>query len=137
MADKDFFSESALTTILVVSDIQRSKDFYTRVLGANIFREYGGDSVVLSFLNNWVLLVTPGGPTEDKPDVHFEPPQNINSISHSFTIRVIDCQEAYKVLKRKGAKFITPPVIRGLETRCFFRDPDGHLFEISEYRSSN
>ncbi|MEQ8337228.1 MAG: VOC family protein, partial [Cyclobacteriaceae bacterium] len=85
-------------------------------------------------LNNWVLLVTPGGPTEDKPDVHFEPPQNINSISHSFTIRVIDCQEAYMVLKGRGAKFLTPPVKNGPETRCFFRDPDGHLFEISEYR---
>lgn len=134
MADKDFFSESALTTILVVSDIQRSKDFYTRVLGANIFREYGGDSVVLSFMNNWVLLVTSGGPTEDKPHVHFKPPQDINSISHSFTIRVIDCLEAYRVLKGRGAKFLTPPVKNGPETRCFFRDPDGHLFEISEYR---
>ncbi|HUA44206.1 MAG TPA: VOC family protein [Solirubrobacteraceae bacterium] len=22
---------------------------------------------------------------------------------------------------------------RGQETRCFFRDPDGHLFEISQF----
>ncbi len=134
MADQDFFSESALTTILVVKDIQRSKNFYTKILGANVFREYGGDSVVLSFLNHWVLLVTPGGPTEDKPEIDFEPPKNPKSVSHSFTIRVIDCEEAYKVLKRRGAKFITPPVSRGLETRCFFQDPDGHLFEISEHR---
>lgn len=136
MADKDFFSGSALTTILVVKDIERSRDFYTKVLGASVYREYGGNSVVLSFLDNWVLLVTPGGPTDDKPDVHFEPPQNTNSVSHSFTIRVIDCEETYKVLKRRGAKFLTPPVTNGLETRCFFRDPDGHLFEISEYRKS-
>ncbi|MBV6643476.1 MAG: VOC family protein [Cyclobacteriaceae bacterium] len=134
MADQDFFSESALTTILVVKDIKRSKDFYIKVLGASVFREYGGDSVVLNFLNNWILLVTPGGPTEDKPDINFEPPQDPGSVSHSFTIRVIDCEEAYKVLKRRGAKFVTPPVSRGLETRCFFRDPDGHLFEISEHR---
>jgi catechol 2,3-dioxygenase-like lactoylglutathione lyase family enzyme len=24
----------------------------------------------------------------------------------------------------------------GAETRCFLRDPDGHLFELSEYRPS-
>ena len=136
MADKDFFSGSALTTILVVSDIERSRNFYTKVLGANVYREYGGNSVVLSFLDNWILLVTPGGPTEDKPNVHFEPPQNINSVSHSFTIRVIDCEETYQVLKQRGTKFLTPPVQNGLETRAFFRDPDGHLFEISEYRKS-
>ena len=32
--------------------------------------------------------------------------------------------------------FLTPPVTSGAETRAFFRDPDGHLFEISEYRAS-
>jgi len=35
---------------------------------------------------------------------------------------------------QRGAAFLTDPVDHGAETRCFFRDPDGHLFEISEYR---
>ncbi|CAN5148575.1 hypothetical protein BH23BAC2_BH23BAC2_26020 [soil metagenome] len=43
------FWESELTTILVVSDISNSKSFYMNVLGAKIFREYGGDSLVLEF----------------------------------------------------------------------------------------
>lgn len=130
------FKDSALTTILVVSDIVRSKKFYVDVLGAKIFREYGGDSLVLEFLSNWILLVTSGGPTEDKPSIHFIPPEEKNSVSHSYTIRVNDCRESYEILRDKGADFITPPIDRGAETRCFFRDPDGHLFEISEYRSS-
>ena len=130
------FEASALTTILVVSDMSRSKSFYVDVLGARIFREYGGDSMVLEFLGNWILLVTPGGPTEDKPKTHFIPPQDINSVSHSYTIRVKDCRRSYEILKERGAEFITPPLDRGAETRCFFRDPDGHLFEISEYRGS-
>ena len=129
------FADSALTTILVVADMPRSKAFYENVLGAKVFREYGGDSVVLELLGNWILLVTPGGPTEDKPDTHFVPPDTPDEASHSFTIRVQDCQNAYEVLKEKGAEFITPPLSRGAETRCFFRDPDGHLFEISEYRA--
>ncbi len=130
------FWESELTTILVVSDISISKSFYTNVLGAKIFREYGGDSLVLKFLGNWILLVTPGGPTDDKPETNFIVPKEFNSVSHSFTIRVRDCRKSYELLKKNGAKFITPPLDRGAETRCFFRDPDGHLFEISEYRSS-
>lgn len=127
------FKDSALTTILVVSDMAKSKAFYVDVLGANVFREYGGDSLVLEFLGNWLLLVTPGGPTEDKPDTHFVVPEYRNKVSHSFTIRVKDCMASYTLLKEKGAEFIAHPFQRGAETRCFFRDPDGHLFEISEY----
>lgn len=130
------FIDSALTTLLVVSDMAKSRKFYVDVLGAKLFREYGGDSLVLEFLNHWILLVTPGGPTEDKPRTHFVPPKDKDTVSHSYTIRVKDCRKSYEILKDKGADFITPPIDRGPETRCFFRDPDGHLFEISEYRES-
>lgn len=130
------FEDSALTTILVVSDISKSKPFYEDILGAKIFREYGGDSLVLEFLNNWILLVTPGGPTADKPNTHFIPPKDKDSVSHAYTIRVKDCNKSYEILKSRGAEFITPPFVNSAETRCFFRDPDGHLFEISAYRES-
>lgn len=130
------FQESELTTILVVSNLSNSKSFYVNVLGAKIFREYGGDSVVIKFLGNWILLVAPGGPTEGKPNTNFVAPKEINSVSQSFTIRVKDCRKSYELLRKKGAEFITPPIDREAETRCFFRDPDGHLFEISESRSS-
>ena len=130
---KDPFLGAELTTILVVSDMEASKSFYTNVMGATIFREYGGDSLVLKFLDNWILLVTPGGETEVKPGTQFILPKNKKDISHSFTIRVDNCEKSYESLKERGAEFITPPIKRGYETRCFFYDPDGHLFEISEY----
>lgn len=63
-----------LTHILVASDVERARAFYVDVLGAELYREYGGSSVVLRFLGNWLLLVTGGGPTEDKPTVTFAPP---------------------------------------------------------------
>ncbi len=122
----------AITHILVVSDLARARDFYDKVLGATIFREYGGTSCVLSFLDSWLLLVTPGGPTPDKPGVTFEPPVDPDRIAHAMTIRVPDCRAAYKTLSERGAAFLTPPVERETEIRCFFRDSDGHLFEISE-----
>ena len=127
------FAKAELTTILVVADIQKSKTFYVESLGAEINREYGGTSLVIKFLDSWILLVLGGGPTEDKPDVYYEPPINKKMVSHSFTIRVSDCHKAYEALRHKGVSFITPPITTGAETRCFFHDPDGHLFEISEY----
>ena len=123
-----------LTHILVVGDLARSRDFYRGVLGATVFREYGGTSCVLQFQGSWLLLVTQGGPTADKPDVVFAPPADVNNVSHAFTIRVPDCQEDYATLQARGATFLTPPHDWGAEVRCFFRDPDGHLFEISESR---
>jgi catechol 2,3-dioxygenase-like lactoylglutathione lyase family enzyme len=121
-----------LTHILVVGDVARSRSFYVEVLGAELYREYGGTSVVLKFLGNWLLIVTGGGPTDDKPTVRFVPPPDPDAVSASFTIRVADCQRAYEVLLSRGAQFLTPPKDWGAEVRCFFRDPDGHLFEISE-----
>ena len=122
---------SALTTILVVSDLDRAKAWYVGVLGADVYGEYGGTSVVLSFLGAWVLLVTGAGPTADKPTVTFANPVDPDRVDHAFTIRVGDCHAAYNDLRARGATFLTPPHQHGSETRCFFRDPDGHLFEIS------
>jgi catechol 2,3-dioxygenase-like lactoylglutathione lyase family enzyme len=120
-----------LTHILVLSDTARARDFYVQALGAELYREYGS-SIVLRFLGNWFLLVEGGGPTKDKPTVTFSPPSDPNTVSHSFTIRVPDCRAAYEILRARGAEFLTPPVDWGGEIRCFFRDPDGHLFELSE-----
>jgi catechol 2,3-dioxygenase-like lactoylglutathione lyase family enzyme len=122
----------ALTTILVVSDVTRSRDWYVDVLGASLYREYGGTSAVLTYAGAWLLLVTGGEPTADKPTVTFAAPSEPDLVSHAFTIRVPDCQAAYEALRARGATFLTPPYDWGRETRCFFRDPDGHLFEISQ-----
>lgn len=122
-----------ITHILVVADVERSKAFYRDVMGASVYREYGGTSVVLQFLGSWLLLVTGGGPTADKPGVTFEAPADPARLSHAMTIRVPDCKEAYRILRGRGAEFLTLPYDWGGEIRCFFRDPDGHLLEISEY----
>jgi catechol 2,3-dioxygenase-like lactoylglutathione lyase family enzyme len=127
--------DTALTHILVVSDPVRSKAWYTSVLGATLYREYGS-SVVLRFATVWLLLVEGGGPTEDKPGVTLAPPVDPNVRDNLFTIRTDDCRAIYELLRARGGTFLTEPVTNGNETRCFLRDPDGHLFEISEYRSS-
>jgi catechol 2,3-dioxygenase-like lactoylglutathione lyase family enzyme len=126
-------ADTALTHILVVSDPASSRRWYTDVLGATVYREYGS-SIVLGFGGTWILLVEGGGPTDDKPGVTLAPPADPNARDNLFTVRVDDCQATYELLRARGGAFLTPPVSHGAETRCFLRDPDGHLFEISEYR---
>ncbi len=93
----------------MVSDLERSKSFYQDMLGAELYRENGGTSVVLRFPGTWLLMVTGGVPTADKPDVRFVAPTDPRSGSHEMTIKVPDCR-AYEVLRSCGVAFLTPPV---------------------------
>lgn len=95
-------------------------------------REYGGTSVVLDLMGNWLLLVTGGEPTPDKPTVTLASPDDPDRVSAEIIFRVGDCQLAFEFLSKRGAEFLTTPLDRGGEIRAFFRDLDGHLFEISE-----
>ena len=125
-----------LTHLLVVADIDRARTFYRDVLGATVHREYGGTSCVLRAFGTWLLLVTGGGPTEDKPSVTFDVPSDPDRVSHSMTIRVPDARAAHALLVERGAVFLAPLHESEWEIRGFFRDPDGHLLEISEARSA-
>jgi catechol 2,3-dioxygenase-like lactoylglutathione lyase family enzyme len=123
--------EMELTRLLVVHDIEVARDWYVDVLGATLEGEYGGTSLVLKIAGSWLLVVTGGGPTEDKPTVTFTPPEDPDRVSAELIFRVPDCRAAYEELSGRGASFLYEPVDNGYEVRAFFRDPDGHLFEIS------
>lgn len=125
------FVASALTHLLVVADTEVSRDWYVEVLDASVHGQYGM-SVVLELLGNWLLLVTGGEPTRDKPTVTFAPPADPDRVSSELIFRVEDCWETYELLSARGVTFLTEPVDHGGEVRAFFRDPDGHLFEISQ-----
>jgi len=118
--------------MLVVTDAGRSRDWYVEVLDASVYGEYGGTSVVLELLGNWLLLVTGGEPSPEKPTVTLAPPDDPDRMSGQRIFRVADCQRSYELLRSRGAEFLTPPLDRGGEIRAFFRDPDGHLFELSQ-----
>ncbi len=78
------------------------------------------------------MLTVGGGPTQDKPTVTFAPPTDPETVNSELNIRVPDCFAAYKVLRSRGAEFLTPPVDWGYEVRAFLRDPDGHLIELTQ-----
>ena len=60
------------------------------------------------------------------------PPLDLERVSTQMIFRVADCRRMYELLSDRGAEFLAPPHDRAGEIRAFFRDPDGHLFEISE-----
>jgi len=95
-----------LTHILVVADIDRARTFYRDVLGAEVYREYGGTSCVLRAFGTWMLLVTGGGPTPDKPSVTFAAPADPDQVSHAMTIRVPDANAARGTLVGRGGVFL-------------------------------
>ena len=53
-------------------------------------------------------------------------------MSSFLNVRVADIQTIYRTWSEQGAHFLTPPIDRGQETRCYLHDPDGHLIEVGQ-----
>lgn len=119
-----------LTTLLIVMDQDRARDFYEKVLGATVVLER--DPVILRFHNSWIIANIGGGPTEDKPGVTMAPPSDLHSVGIAMNIRVDDARRVYQEWSSRGAQFLTPPQDRGGEIRCYLRDPDGYLIEVGQ-----
>ena len=121
-----------VTHFLTVADQERSRKFYTEVFGGKVISPESPCIIKLS--NSWIILNNGGGPTEDKPEVTLETPQDWNKASSFLNIRVSDIQASYKEWKGKGADFITPPIDNsGWEMRCYIRDPDGYIIEVGQH----
>ena len=123
----------ALAHFIVSDDVERSRRFYTEVLGGETVRS--GSVTYVALANSWIIINVGGGPTEDKPTVTLETPPDPNRVSSFLNIRVADIQAVYAEWKARGAEFITPPIQREIETRCYLRDPDGHLIEVGQTTS--
>jgi hypothetical protein len=48
------------------------------------------------------------------------------------TGRGADIQACHEQWSAKAAEFVTPPIDRGAEIRCYMRDPDGYLIEVGQ-----
>jgi catechol 2,3-dioxygenase-like lactoylglutathione lyase family enzyme len=119
-----------LTNFVVSADVERSRAFYVDVLGGETVLE--GEPTIVQLANSWVIINVGGGPTEDKPEVMLETPPDPNRVSAFLNIRVADIQAVHEDWSAKGAEFLTAPMDRGREIRCYLRDPDGHLIEVGQ-----
>src|SRR3984885_4173774 len=106
-----------LAHFIVSDDVERSKRFYTDVLGGRLaFSGPGGPTYVA--LANTVIITNGGaGPTANKPAVTLETPSDPDRVSSFLNIRVRDIHAVYAEWSARGAEFLTPPKQHQYEIR--------------------
>ncbi len=119
-----------LTHFLTVADVNRSAEFYVRILGGTVVRS--GEPTIIQIANSWLIVNVGGGPTDDKPTVTLRPPVNPHEVSSFLNIRVADIRASYEQWRSRGAEFLTEPKDHGREIRCYMRDPDNYIIEVGQ-----
>jgi catechol 2,3-dioxygenase-like lactoylglutathione lyase family enzyme len=123
--------EGMLATLFItVRSVARSRDFYSRVLGGTVVLDENPCIVRLS--NSWIIMNPGGPPTPDKPGISVVDYKADDTTSMFLNLRVADIRASYEAWKEKGAEFVTAPIDRGAEIRCYMRDPDGYLIEVGQ-----
>jgi len=119
---------------ITVADMQRSVDFYEKVFGGEVVSrgDEKGAPPYIKIANTWLIVNVGGGPTPDKPTVTLRPPPNPDEISSFMNIRVADIQSCYELWRSRGATFLTEPIDKYGEIRCYIRDPDGYIIEVGQ-----
>jgi predicted enzyme related to lactoylglutathione lyase len=133
MPPRDGFT---VTHFITVADIERSARFYEKVFDGRILSlgDSKGASGHIQIANTWLIVNVGGGPTSDKPSVTLSVPADSDKVNTFLNIRVADIQACYKLWKSRGAEFITEPIDKYGETRCYIRDPDGYIIEVGQNR---
>ena len=123
-----------LAHFIVSDDVERSRRFYTDVLGGTtvISGEADDEVTYVALANSWIIINVGGGPTDDKPTVTLETPSDPDRVSSFLNIRVADIHAVYGEWSARGAQFLTPPKQHQYEIRCYIRDPDGYLIEVGQ-----
>ena len=119
-----------VTMFITVRKVARSRDFYSRVLGGTVVLEE--NPCIVKLANSWILMNPGGPPTPDKPGITVANYEPGNATSIFLNLRVADIQACYEDWRSKGAEFLTPPIDRGAEIRCYMRDPDGYMIEVGQ-----
>ena len=122
--------EIELAHFITVADVERSRRFYTEVLGGTTIR--AGEPAYVALANSWIIINTGGGPTDDKPAVILQTPPDPDRASSFLNIRVSDIRAVYEDWSARGAEFLTQPKQHQSEIRCYIRDPDGYLIEVGQ-----
>ncbi len=75
-----------VTTLLIVKDVKRSREYYAKVFDAKVIDEE--DPAVLRLANTWLMINRGGAPTDDKPTVTAAPPADPDRLSIAMNFRV-------------------------------------------------
>jgi hypothetical protein len=80
---------------------------------------------IVKLANSWIIMNSGGGPTPDQPGISVVPYEGSSEVSSFLNLRVADIDACYRDWKAKGATFVSEPIDRVAEVRCYMRDPDG------------
>ena len=146
---------------LVVSDLERSVDFYTNVLGfretqrAELEGEWIETIIGLETVKASVAyVVLPAGQPRLELLQYHSPIGDgfqANSIPNTLGLRhlalsVDNIDSAVQRLREAGTELLSRPVVvptdviqhsTGQKILCYFHDPDGVLLELTEYRHNS
>jgi lactoylglutathione lyase len=113
--------------ILLVSDLSKSRDFYSKVLGMQLKRESGG-WIEFSKEGSTVLALHPlSKKKEGKDDKKIK---KSNTILVGFNIS--DLQVTCDELEKKHVKFYKKISVEHFGKHAIIEDPDGHLISLAE-----
>src|ERR1700729_4253546 len=104
-----------LVHFIVSDDVERSRRFYTEVLGGSVAYSGPGGLTYVALSNTWIVINVGGGPTDDKPEVTLETPPDPDRVSSFLNIRVKDIATVYREWSARGAHFLTPPKVHQYE----------------------
>ena len=123
-----------VTLFITVADMDRSARFYEKVFDGRILSkgDSKGASGHIQIANTWLIINVGGGPTPDKPTVTLSTLADPDKINSFMNIRVVDIQACYELWKSRGAEFVTEPIPKYGEIRCYIRDPDGYIIEVGQ-----
>src|SRR2546430_15696065 len=94
MADPPVPDEGILLTHFIVSDdVERSRRFYTEVLGGETVR--AGEPSFVALANSWIIINAGGGPTDDKPAGTLQTPSDPDRGSSFLNIPVAGHHAVY------------------------------------------
>ena len=123
-----------LHTMIRVRDLDRSLDFYTRLLGMNLLRkkDYPGGKFTLAFVGfgdeatHTVIELTYNWDQEE--------PYEIGSGFGHLAVGVPDIYATCEALKQEGVPIPRPPgpMKHGTTVIAFVEDPDGYKIELIE-----
>lgn len=119
-----------ITHFLTVRDVATSRRFYAEIFGGEVVLEE--NPAIVKVANSWIIMNPGGGPTPDKPGITVAPAEASDTVSNFLNVRVADIETFYADARAKGAEFLTEPLDRKAELRCYLRDPDGYLIEIGQ-----
>ncbi len=91
-----------LAHFIVSDDVERSRRFYTEVLGGRVAFSGPGGLTYVALSNSWIIINGGGGPTDDKPSVTLETPRDRDRVSSFLNIRVKDIDAVYTEWSARG-----------------------------------